>query len=658
MSCFTKTSIDLLSGSVIDALNAAADKQTKLFEQLKDNIKQYKTDSINPLLPTGLKAKIASQWLAQPGDNAPLLDLYELLAYYQVPYPGAWPLNLLCSGFLLFCDEAAKNLDATRLGNTLKSKQAHTRFVFELAKSLQAILLHANGKNTAMCLRPQYFKTSEQPDADDQAGLMFKQTYQTYLPLLASAMTEVGLWQESGDDIAIEAAGDADAVAKLKDQKQLTRSFAFCTEGGLTEAQSRQMLKAIVIADDMLNLTQQWHIFTTKGTRLSTGSLISRDPAVQRKVATVFADIFKQTTQGSSVIEFKDKSIDFFEGQFGLSILETIHNQYRSGDPVQLRAFSPDASYHSFGGSTVIDSDSSTGKAVGRSVDRECQLTPLTTGTIFSEKDKIELGDPGSPVKKPPESARERRQLKYRAYQQKLALSGMRSVRDANDFFAQISRKKTHLKRMVIRVNVDICLSEASQSGPIHTDIQFANQYAVADTIIHELLHTWYAMVDFYYADQRKSLLIDTKWGYSFNSLKLGTKEKQSDINANIKNANQGIYPRGVKFSTDDYSWQINNNDNYMIAMHKIYFLDDVLYKQTDVDYGRNRKAEKLALARTRFAALTAIKADLNSILSSAFSHRDHEQAFWAHLSHEFEGIIGDMTPDSDYVKHFRNSPS
>ena len=225
--------------------------------------------------------------------------------------------------------------------------------------------------------------------------------------------------------------------------------------------------------------------------------------------------------------EAKGRADTFFQDVFGKSIIEDIHKEYTKGDPVQFRLFSP-----------VDGTDESSRNAseytLGQSNVRECHLLPLSRGTVYNDTQHIE-----------PDSKRRRRTTQ--------TVTKSRDQRNQDNFFAQMASGDSYLKRMVVRIRPEPMLHEITQDSTYGREVYVNNRFDVALTVIHELMHTYFAMVDFYYRDMSTSADFKgaNKTGpVSYSGLSLGTKN-EADLKSHetLQNEYQSLLTHAVNRS-------------------------------------------------------------------------------------------------------------
>ena len=214
------------------------------------------------------------------------------------------------------------------------------------------------------------------------------------------------------------------------------------------------------------------------------------------------------------------------------------------------------------------------GKTIlGVSTIRECQLLPLSKGTEYRKSSSVESNE-NEPKR---------------------------------DFFTQMAYGNSHLSRMVMRIRLEPMTHDITKDPSLGRMIYVNNRFQVATTLIHELMHTCYAMVDFYYRDLSIMPNFKTKTAtgpVTYSGLSLGelNTNKASDMEGTVS---KNIYPEDKFFDIKKYHWQINNVDNYMTLLTKLYLMDDELVKLHKLNGDTKALEDKKALATMRLNTLT-----------------------------------------------------
>ena len=250
-----------------------------------------------------------------------------------------------------------------------------------------------------------------------------------------------------------------------------------------------------------------------------------------------------------------ERSETFFDDKFNITPMAIFYQHFVSGDPVQLRLFSDEDS----GDESRFEGSSSTSGSFGVSLFRDCHLTPL--GSEMASDHTFEVGGhneeqilPASNVDTKDYSMKEKRKHRREAAKREAAEKArddrMRhtSEKHAADFFSRLVEEggKSFMKRMVIRIRVDLFSNEAVALKDIGAEIYINNRFFIAMTLIHELMHTWFGMDDFHYADIIGHLNCDKKEGVYYSGLVLGEQSAKDTLKAL---QDDDYYPKGTQFN-------------------------------------------------------------------------------------------------------------
>ncbi|NQZ11634.1 MAG: hypothetical protein HRT35_31170 [Algicola sp.] len=603
MACFTQKSLDTLVNSILAACNKSL-KNPDVVKVLNRNASKFDRLGFGTILTSTIAADIGEKWLSQLKPKSELNRCIRLLCYYQIPYPKATTFNVLCSGLLLCCDLVTQKLKAKALSSVLANGLSDQRFALNLAVNLQRMLPLGDMKSNAMCIRPKFYKP-EPLEQHEPLSLeyQFQRITEQYMPWLKKSFLSMGYYPTlnasevpppprpaTGQiaqmewDISYEDWVSPNAQAMEKAQKL----FNYSVEGGMNENEAEAMLDAIFIAEDILNVGENWFNFSADDKTCRNKEVISNNIDTQKTVKVIISEMFDlQTLDKDHLKEGTGRATDFFDKVFGKTILENVHQDYTKGDPVQFRLFSvPDSTDES----SLNEGDAT----AGLSNIRECHLLPLSKGTKFTDESAIDFTPSG----------RRRRGAKdvYKSRKQRLE----------DNFFSQMAAGSSYLNRMVVRIRVDSLIHEIRQDKALGRNIYVNNRFGVALTIVHELMHTYYAMVDFYYRDLSfpSSFTTETLKGpVSYCGLSLG-KHNTSNGSIMSEEVANSVYPKGDTFDLSHYNWQINNVDNYMVLLTKLYLMDDELVKIRYQNGDKNAITDKAALAVIRLNALTFCRDD------------------------------------------------
>ncbi|MCJ8272930.1 MAG: hypothetical protein MJK04_26470, partial [Psychrosphaera sp.] len=366
MACFNSESMkDLertLRTSIQNVLEDAA-----AYSTFETSVKAFDSKASPPqvILPASVGAAIAAKWINQLISNDDGSKLLRLLCYYQLPYKKAVYFNLLTTGILSFCHQALVTMQKDALKTLLSETIKLHHLAIALAKVLQQSLRLDDMKKTIICVRPKYIKASAKISSPDAAQQLAQLINKIYIPLLAPTLRLVGL----------AATGTAEE----------TRRFDFSVEAGMTQAQATHLIASIDQARDMLELNDQWYNFFKKERKDKALQWFNKDTDVQKKIKTIYLDMFKQqilkseinTKTFKKVISTSDapteRSETFFDDKFNITPMAIFYQHFVSGDPVQLRLFSDEDS----GDESRFEGSSSTSGSFGVSLFRDCHLTPL-----------------------------------------------------------------------------------------------------------------------------------------------------------------------------------------------------------------------------------------------------------------------------------------
>ncbi|MCJ8269480.1 MAG: hypothetical protein MJK04_08765, partial [Psychrosphaera sp.] len=201
-----------------------------------------------------------------------------------------------------------------------------------------------------------------------------------------------------------------------------------------------------------------------------------------------------------------------------------------------------------------------------------------------------------------------------------------------------------------IRIRVDLFSNEAVALKDIGAEIYINNRFFIAMTLIHELMHTWFGMDDFHYADIIGHLNCDKKEGVYYSGLVLGEQSAKDTLKAL---QDDDYYPKGTQFNLDQYTWQINNVDNYVLAITKIYFLDEVMCKHQSKNGYPNALKDKKALAKTRLAYLAAYNVHNKPGTIKMNRLLEAEKDCWARESGDYNDLMTTMVASNSHVDRF-----
>jgi len=601
MACFTQKSLD----TMVNTLLAACQKSLKnpdINTILKRNASKFKRINFGTILTSTIAADIGEKWFRQMATNSELKRCIGLLCYYQIPYPKAASFNALASGILLISDLVTQKLKAKELATVLEYGMSDHSFALNLAVNLQRMLPLSDMKSNAMCIRPKYYKP-EEAHQSTSLEFQFQRITDQYMPWLKKSFLAMGFYPKLDPNEAPVPPrpptkgseqrewdmlyGEDHMTENETAMKEARTLFNHSVEGGMDENEALAMLDAILVAEDILNIGENWFNFSANKSKCRNEKVISSDGGIQKQIKVMISEMFdQQTTDKNHISQATGRANDFFEKVFGKTILEDIHQEYTQGDPVQLRLFSkPNSS----------DESSTNAKetTAGQSTVRECHLLPLTNGPKFGDDTQIELNTA-------PTRRRRRKKAPQTNYKS-------RSQRYQDNFFSQLGAAKSSLQRMVLRMRVNPITHEITQDPSLGRTVYVNNRFNVALTIIHELMHTYFAMVDFYYRDLSfiSPFKTNTVTGPAiYCGLSLGV-QNSTDGSTMDKEIVTTVYPKGQAFNLDDYNWQINNVDNYTILLTKLYLMDQTLVKQRYEHGDTEAYNDKAHIATMRLNALT-----------------------------------------------------
>ncbi|MCJ8274978.1 MAG: hypothetical protein MJK04_36955 [Psychrosphaera sp.] len=387
MACFTQESLDTLVNSILAACNKSL-KNPEIVKVLNHNASKFDLLGFGTILTSTIAADIGEKWLSQMKTNGELARCIRLLCYYQIPYAKATSFNVLCSGLLLCCDLVTQKLKTKALSTILANVFSDHRFALNLAVNLQRMLPLDDMKSNAMCIRPKFYKPEPYEQYEPLSlEYQFQRITDQYMFLLKKSFLSMGFYptldlhevpppprpatgylKQSEWDLFYADWESPNAKAMEKAQTL----FNYSVEGGMNENEAEAMLDAISIAEDILNLGENWFNFSADDKTCCNKEVISKNIDTQKTVKVIISEMFDlQTLDKDHLSEGTGRAKDFFEKVFGKTILENVHKDYTNGDPVQFRLFSER-------GSTDESSLEEGDATAGLSYTRECHLLPLS----------------------------------------------------------------------------------------------------------------------------------------------------------------------------------------------------------------------------------------------------------------------------------------
>ena len=351
MACFTQKSLDVLVNSMLAACKKSLE-QKEHSESLSRKANQFTRLETDTILVTKIAADIGEKWFKQMKNNAELKRVMRLLCYYQIPYPKATTFNILCSGLLLCCDLVSQKLKSKALSKVLAKDSSYKRFAFDLAVSLQPALLKLQLKSNVMCIRPKFYKSQEN-HGTNTLEYQFQQITQQYMPVLRKSFLSMGFLPTLSEELVTIPPRPQGIDGEFWDLKweyfvqpnekatlNAQTLFNYSVEGGMNEHEAEAMLDAVLVAEDILNIGENWFNFSANK-KCRHKKLISTDLEIQKKVQVMISEMFDlPTLDDEHKTQSTGRAKDFFEKVFGKTILENIHREFTQGDAVQLRLFS------------------------------------------------------------------------------------------------------------------------------------------------------------------------------------------------------------------------------------------------------------------------------------------------------------------------------